>query len=140
MPRDIETIDNVVFMLYAAEEDMTEAEKAVLGFSFCHLSELDWIAHDEDDEKPEDCDRVIEYIPGKTKDKNVLRDMFKIAAYLGDRCRLSVHVSSKCVHTSVDTNGTNRMSIFENHLHDAMRKRISRAVNILQGSGGPSDE
>lgn len=139
MTRDIEKIENVAFMLYAKENDMIEAEKAVLGFTFCHLSELDWYPGDEDDEKPEDCDRVISYYPGKSPNKNVLRDMFKIAAYLEDRCWLSVHISSRCVHTSVDTNGTNRMSIFENHLHDAMRKRIGRAITILQGSGG-SDE
>ena len=139
MPRDIETVENVVFMLYAKEDDMVEAEKAVLGFAFCHLSELDWYPSDEDDEKPDDCDRVISYYPGKSPNKNVLRDMFKIAAYLGDRCWLSVHISSKCVHTSVDTNGTNRMSIFESHLNNAMRKRIDRAVSTLTGYGNEDE-
>lgn len=140
MPRDIETIKNTSFLLYASEKDMEEAEKAVLGFQFCHLSTLDWHPSDEDDEKPDNCDRVIEYCPGTTQGKSILHDMFKIAAYLGDRCWLSVGINAGWIYTNVDTTGRNRMSVFENHLHDAMRKRISRAVNILQGSGGPSDE
>jgi len=140
MPRDIETIDRVYFHLYASETDMMEAEKAVFGFPFCHISELDWYPSEEDDEKPDNCDRVITYCNDGKQNPNTLRDMYKIAAYLGNRCWLSINVTSRCVHVSVDTQGRNRMSIYENHLHDAMQKRIDRAVSTLRGYGEKSDD
>lgn len=120
--------------VYARETDMREAEYAVLGGYDQHFSQLDWEPFDEDAERPDNCDRFIEWHPGD-KRTDAFAAAMKVAGHLGEKCWLSVHVGTSAYSVSL---ASDRMAPTNSYLHvpailSDVQLRITQAVHLLQG-------
>jgi hypothetical protein len=125
--------NGVWWRLIADEIAMQEAEHAVLGDYTYHRSQLDWAPMDEDDERPDRCDRYIEWRSG---DSEAFAAAMKVAGHLGERCSLDVFFSAPAVHihvTSRDGDVRARSSLFPAALDQAVVSRINKAIATLQG-------
>lgn len=119
--------------LYATETAMREAEYAVLGGYDQHRSELDWFPFDEDDERPDVCDRYIEWRPEDGSDRFVAA--MKVAGYLGARCWLRVVASTPAWSATVrsDARAFESAYLHVDRITAEVQSRIRNAVFILQG-------
>lgn len=123
--------------LYANEKDMREAENAVLGGYDQHRSELDWFPFDEDDDRPDQCNRYIEWSPGPHAGDRFERAM-KVAAYLGPKCWLSVYAATVAWGAEMRSDipelqhTTLRVDLITAEVH----QRIVKAMDILHGVEG----
>lgn len=119
--------------LYARETDMREAEGAVLGGYDQHRSELDWFPFDEDDERPDVCDRYIEWRPEDGSDRFVAA--MKVAGYLGAKCWLRVAASTPAWSAAIrsDVRALESAYLHIDRITAEVQNRIRSAVHILQG-------
>lgn len=135
MKREIDAIHEVWISLLAEENVMQAAENAVLGDWQNHRSSLDWFAHDEDDYKPDPCDRIISCrMIGDPRDADVLADIWKLAAHMGPgNCRVQVRFRSEGAVGHFSSDGDSDITIQEHRVADALRQRINAAVALLDG-------
>ena len=130
---DIGKINNYEIRLYAQERKMQAAVVCVTGDSWDRWSQLDWEAFDEDDERPENCNRFIAMFPDRPDCD--WRGFWRIAAQLGADATLMVIVHARAAYVCVDTRqgGERRVSVDPTTVGQALTERISRAIAMLDG-------
>ena len=130
---DIGKINNYEIRLYAPERKMQAAVVYVTGESWDRWSQLDWEPFDEDDERPENCNRLIAMFPNRPDCD--WRGFWRIAAQLGEDATLMVIVHAHGAYVCVDTRqgGERRVSIDPAAVGQALTDRISRAIAVLDG-------
>lgn len=135
MKREIDTIHEAWISLLAEETIMQAAENAVLGAWSNHRSSLDWQPFDEDDYKPDPCDRIITCrMIGDPRDAEVLADIWKLAAHIGPgACRIRVQFRAEGAVGHFSSDGDHDITIQEQRVSDALRKRINAAIDLLDG-------
>lgn len=127
------TTEENCWRLYARETDMREAENAVLGGYDQHRSELDWFPFDDDDERPDVCDRYIEWRPEYGPDRFVAA--MKVAGYLGGKCWLRVVARTPAWSATIrsDARRLEGAYLHVERITAEVQSRIRSAVFILQG-------
>lgn len=136
-------IHQAVWTLTADEKDMREAEDAMLGPYENHISQIDWEPMDEDEERPDQVDRIIRAYSNKARIK-----LFKVAGYLGDKGIVAVHFGCGTkadedgvptirtyAYGSLDSAGSAQqfLSISRTEVARDLAERINKAVTLLSG-------
>lgn len=123
-------ITRATWRIYAPEDDMSAAEYAVLGAYDNHMSRLDWEPFDEDDEKPKNCERVIDlYLPNPDR----MADAFKVLAFLGAKARVSVSIMTEHFAVDIDTNGFSYDSnVFADGVTGELAERMKRIRELAR--------
>jgi hypothetical protein len=129
----LELIYPVYWRLTAPEKDMVDAENKALGDYNNHLSYIDWEPFDEDDERPTNCDRFIEWRAGDPRYAKVML----VAAALGDKGRISVAISTRAAHFAVrsDVAALVDAVLHDRTISEVFDARVQLAISILQGEG-----
>lgn len=135
MTKDISEFLDLRIRVYAEEHDMQKAENELFGFSYPRISHLDWEPMDDDDERPDNCERYIEVvIDGSEQSQFDFANMMRVAGYLAGKSYLQVFGRTIGIGFYFNSNGKKRIHIREQALNNAFTDRIEKAINLLKGN------
>ena len=135
---DLTKLTNHFWRLYGPEKEMEAAENTILGCGgspyVARWSQLDWSPFDEDDERPDVCDRYIDFYPGRESAYDAAA-FWKLAAALGNNARVAVCADTAAFHVWIDSQNSAQQTIYINTgaVAAALEQRIQRAVMLLAG-------
>lgn len=132
---DLTKITENRWRIYGPERKMEAAEAAILGPYPNGMSQLDWSPFDADDDRPDECDRYIEWTSGTLDDASMAK-VWQIAAALGEDARVMVSVQTAAFTLWVSDRAEGRQEVWikPEAVSAALMERIKKATEILDGS------